>query len=288
MLVEGNGEMKRNAEARTELFALVQMTKAALMRDKSRMVLCDEGSTSLYSLASVQPKSPSKIFSAPIKKAAASRPVISPIPKQVESVVHEETIEPSRPKGDMNRLLPRSFGAAVTDTSAIRDAMAKIEGMPHLSASPMYSGVAKRDSSQWVICSYIGAQESSERASFIEAVTKAIQERLLVATTSLSCEDLTFTQLFPMVLDDSEVVVFFVDQHLEQKLRESLRTISSYDPTPYPIAAPFITLGTLHKKPLRAILMNKNTHEDQVLKQQLWASIRGLASEGVKSLHSHN
>jgi hypothetical protein len=275
----GNEYMNRNA-AKAELLALVQMTQEALTQSKSRVSLTDENSLSVYRVDSFQTISPQKI-SSPIKKSIIPQSTPSPILNREEEA-HEETIEPSRHIRDVNRLLPRSFGAPAQDISVTRDAMSKIDGMPHLSASPMYSGSPKTRTSQWAICTYIDAQESSQRSLFIEAVSKAIRERLSVETTPLSCDNPTFVKLFPMVLDDCEAVLFFVDQHLEQKLRELLCTIPLHDPTPHSVSAPFILLGTLHKKPLRAVLLKKNTHEDPAIKQQLWTGIRGLSVERPK------
>jgi hypothetical protein len=244
-----------------ELLSLVKMTKEALLQSNVRMVF-DEQSSPLPSCSVALPPIP---FTQAIKKTP-------PLP-----LVPEEPIVQETPKGNTSRLLPRSFGPPVADTSLVRGEMSKVDGMPHLSAAPMYNWAAHKKLSQWAICSHLCASEGSERGAFVETVLKAAREKLPVSLTSLACNDPLFAQLFPMVVDDADVVLFFVDAHLEKSLWDLLQTIPSFDPMPRQVAAPFISMGSLHKKTLRAVLMGPKTHEDQTVKQQLWVQMKALS-----------
>jgi hypothetical protein len=113
---------------------------------------------------------------------------------------------------------------------------------------------------------------------FISSVVKAIGERLPVQVTIYSCYDPSFALHLPVTIDDSEVVIFFVDSHLKSSLTSLLESVQDFSHSLQPIESPFTVLGSIHGHPLRALMLHTSTHEDASIKGTLWQSLKALAT----------
>jgi hypothetical protein len=93
-----------------------------------------------------------------------------------------------------------------------------------------------------------------------------------------SCYDPSFAIHLPVAIDDCEVILFFVDSHLKSALGSALESVQTFSPSSQAIEAPFTVLGSVHGRPLRALMLHTSTHEDPSIKGALWQSLKALAT----------
>jgi hypothetical protein len=252
-------------ELQNNLTELIKETKELLNDQKNLFALSDESSLPHFSTS--RPIEKNVIPPRPIVKKTSPLQKTSPIePKEEISPI----TKPSQ------RLLPQSFAATTVDTSSIREGMQKIEGMPHLSSSPIYAAPSFTKKEQWAICTALSAHDAAKRVAFVEAITQAISTRLEIQTLSLAMSETSFVQMLPLIVDDCSRILFFIDAHLEASLLELLQQIPTFTHSSHSPPLPFSYLGSIHKKPLLSLVIHEQTSENQSLKQQLWTALRNL------------
>ncbi len=180
----------------------------------------------------------------------------------------------------LEKLLPRPFSSSPADTSSTRKLITASTAMPHLSNVSLYQeGQATLRPQHWAVFTYLpSAVTPSPKETFIGSVVKAMNERLSVEVTQYSCYDPSFALHLPIAIDDCEVVLFFVDSHLKSALSTLLETVQTFSPSSQPIETPFTVLGSIHGRPLRALILHTGTHEDPAIKGALWQSLKALAT----------
>jgi hypothetical protein len=180
----------------------------------------------------------------------------------------------------LEKLLPRPFSTTPPDIAATRKSIQSASTASNLSAVPLYQDPpAKPGSKRWAVFTFIPPSDPpSAKEKFITSVVQAIDERLPVAIAQYSCYDPSFSLHLPVVVDDCEVVIFFVDSHLKTALTTLLESVQTFTATSQSPESPFTILGTVHGRPIRALMLHTSTHEDGAIKGALWKSLKALAT----------
>ncbi len=203
----------------------------------------------------------------------------SSLPSQDSTPDHECTNSQSTHRR-LEKLLPRPFIPSPIDSSSTRSHIVAGNSIPHFSSVPLYHERSSASGSKrWMVYSYCtNAQSPTPKEAFVQSVIKAAEERLSVQVTHHSCYDPTFSLQLPIAVDDYEVVLFFVEAHLESSLKTLLESIKSFAHSSQTLDTPFKVLGSINGHPLRALILHASTHEDPSIKGQLWQSLKALAT----------
>ena len=257
--------------AHSEYKTLLSALRALLSETEEPFIFCDQELFHTFA-------SPQK----PIKKE--EKPAVFRKPKVVKELISPPSEEPiSAPPPKTH--LPSQFSHSSIDTESVRKEMAEISGMPHLSSSPIYNSPTQNKTVSISIYTYLSASDDSSRNIFVKNVAEAVSDKLAAKVDLYSCSDPLFTQILPMVCDDSDAIFFFIDQHHEKSLKEFLQKIPGFSEEASKELFPFISMGTLHKKTLFVCLLGNKTHEDLSLKKQLWTALKNTVSNAIKTRH---
>lgn len=214
---------------------------------------------------------------------------LSPSSQKMTSAPNPEEEEPMDANVDspepkfkrhLEKLLPRPFSSQPVDVTSTRKQLSSSTSIPHLSSVPLYENPPSHPAkNHWTIFAYLpSSSPPSPKETFINSVVKALDERLNIHLSLYSCYDSSFALHLPIAVDDSDVVLFFVDSHLKSSLDTLLETVQTFTTSSQPIETPFSLLGTVHGRPLRAFILHASTHEDQSIKGALWHSLKTLAT----------
>lgn len=223
----------------------------------------------------------------PAALSTVERPISSqPTPISEEDVpamnVSDETVESSKqpPQRHLEKLLPRPFSPTPIDTTTTRKSIGTTNSIPTLSQKPLYQELLpKRRNPKWAIFSYLTSSSTpSPKECFFQSVSKAISERLHIDVSLHSCYDPAFVLHLPIIVLNCDVIFFFVDNHLNSSLITLLNSVQSFTRSSQAVEPPFISLGSVHDRPLRAFLLHPSTHEDAAIKADLWRSLKALVS----------
>ena len=279
---------------RDELQELVALSWVALGQAQARTEPVDEATMRFFSSASspilsasVAPVPPPIVPKTPQMPKEKSRCVA---PSQSINEVREETVpmpspgeappvQPSQTRR-LEKLLPRASSYTSSDTADVRKNILSKSASSNLSETQLYKDPPpKSGPKRWTIFTYLTpAQPSTPRETFVHSVIKASEERLGVQIYKHSCTDPLFALQLPMAVDDSEVVILFVEAHLEGALLELLEPIHSFTRLSQTLELPFTTIGSINGRPLRTVILHPSIHEDQAVKTQLWQSLKALAT----------
>jgi hypothetical protein len=180
----------------------------------------------------------------------------------------------------LEKLLPRPFVSSLADTTTTRKSITASSSVPNLSAVSLYqSPSVQRGSKRWAIFTYLSStQPPTPKELFVQSAVKAISERLPVIVSLHSCYDPSFSLHLSVAAEDCEVILFFVDSHLQSTVTSLLETVQTFSRSSPPIEAPFASLGSVHNSPLRTLFLHTSTHEDTTIKTSLWQSLKALAT----------
>ena len=273
---------------RNEFQELVSLSWVALGQAQGRAEPVDEATMLFFSsVPSPSPCRASPVPRLPQKNLSEERPVAPPL---IVKEVSEEVVpmssaneEPSLPPSQTRRLeklLPRASSCTSSDTADVRKKILSKSASGNLSEIQLYKDPAQRTGpKRWTVFTYlIPGQPQTPREDFVRSVIKASEDRLHVQVCEHSCTDPLFALQLPMAVDDSEVVLLFVEAHLESSLLELLEPIQSFARASQSLDHPFSVIGSINGKPLRTMILHPSTHEDQAVKSQLWQSLKALAT----------
>jgi hypothetical protein len=201
-------------------------------------------------------------------------------PQPQESSSYEPAAKQPEPQR-LHKLLPRPFNAPTTDTSATRERIAADHAHVRLSAVPYsYDVAASTERTPWALVTYIAGNPSypTAKEKFVDSVKEAIEGKLAVNVSVYQCADPSFALQLPIIANDHEVILMFVDAHLQTTLATLLESVPSYARSPLELESPFMCLGSVHERALRGLILHATTHEDQSFKGQLWRSLKALAT----------
>ncbi len=167
------------------------------------------------------------------------------------------------------KLLPHSFAIESVDLAATRKAIG--QSIP-LSEKPLYPTVEKRK--QWTIFTSLA---SSDADTFTSSVVKAIEERFHIQVCRFDGSSPTLSIDLPLSASDSQLVLFFVEPHLETALLKQIEILRSFQKEPASQNPPFIRIGRVLSTPLLLLPVHPQIATDVTTKQQLWASLKSLA-----------
>ena len=274
---------------RDELQHLVALSWAALRQARDGGGPVDAKTMQFFSSISTPspiPRPPKRVEDRPSVAEQPKKRVETPVVKQQQ----EETVPPSAATEEpplppsqtrrLEKLLPRSSTWASSDTADVRKQILSKSASSGLSETQLYKDPPVTNGpKRWTIFAHITpAQPPTPREAFVTSVVNAIGERLQVNVRVHSCSDPLFALELPMALDDSEVVILFVEAHLESALKDLLEPIHSYSQSSQLFEPPFSVIGAINGKPLRTLVLHPSTHEDPAVKSQLWQSLKALAT----------
>ncbi len=251
---------------------LVDLVWCALRQSRARDGVLDEDTFRFFTPSHVQQHHAVCLSDAPKSQTCeAENPAM-------DSPTEDHSPTPAEHRR-LEKLLPRPFASSPIDTTATRKQICSATAVPHLSHIPLYHERPTHSrQQQWTIFTYLpSSSPPSPKELFIHSVAKAIEERLSVHVTLYSCYNPSFSLHLPIAIDDSDVVLFFVDSHLQSTLLASLESVQTFSRSSQQIEAPFTLLGAIHGRPLRAVILHTSTHEEPTIKSALWQSLKALA-----------
>lgn len=255
---------------RDELQDLVSLSWVALSQARDSGGPVDAKTMQFFSTAS-----------SPQQKRVEKPPPVQPKDEIAQSpqATEEPPLPPSQTRR-LEKLLPRSISCASGDTEAVRKQIVSKSASSCLSETQLYKDPSpKSGPKRWAVFTHITpAQPPTPREAFVSSVIKAMSDRLQVHVCVHSCTDPLFALELPMAIDDSEVVILFVEAHLESALQELLEPIHSYSQSSQVFEPPFSVMGAINGKPLRTVILHPSSHEDPAVKSQLWQSLKALAT----------
>jgi hypothetical protein len=273
--------MNRSSPPYTTLNELVTLLWCALGQVQTVDGEIDDETYHFFTVA------PPLVEADPLKERTqqvAQQPMPLPLENEapsMDSTLDPQEAPPSVSQRRLEKLLPRPFSSSPADTASTRKHITASAAVPHLSSVSLYQDPpSKPGDKRWAVFSYLPpANPPSPKEIFITSVVTAIGERLPVQVTTYSCYDPSFSLHLPVIVDDCEVVLFFVDSHLKGALTSLLESAQTFSLQSQPIETPFTVLGTLHGRPLRALILHTSTHEDTSIKGALWQSLKSLATK---------
>jgi hypothetical protein len=279
---------------RDEFQELVALSWVALGQATGSREPVDEETMRFFATASspslVPQRAPVVPRSPIVQRLPQKKSVPSAAPPPAAQVIDEAVVSTPSDKEDpplpssqtrrLEKLLPRSPMGTATDTAAVRKQILAKSASGCLSETPLYEDPPpKSGPKRWAVFTYLTPTEPpTPREAFVRSVVSAIGERLQVNVREHSCTDPLFALQLPMAADDSELVMLFVEAHLESALLGLLEPIHSFVRSSQGLEPPFSVIGAINGKPIRTLVLHPSTHEDQAVKSQLWQSLKALAT----------
>lgn len=277
--------MNQKNKVFTEVLGL---TLEALKQSQGNIDSVDVETASFFSrLPPVSRQPPiQKILSSITKKIAPQQNLkatpVKAAPIRLIEAHTSKTEEPTQqlsspPSKRLEKLLPRGSSSHVTDTSSVRS---QVVTGASLSSVILYQDPPKRLGPQrWAAFSLLTeAQPPTSQQLFVQSVIKAVEERLCVHLDHLSCVDSHFALKLPIACSDCDVVLIFIEAHLERSLLAMLESIPSFSRSSKALDPPFVVMGTIEGKTIRTVIIHPSTPDDQNVKTQLWRALKALST----------